>query len=54
MRSRAVHRVGRQRITLSGKRLDTNMVPIRQIQGVTTHRAGMLYAVVKMATAPTR
>ena len=22
---------GRQRITLSGKRLDTNMVPIRQI-----------------------
>lgn len=42
---------GRQRITLSGKRLDTNMVPIRQIQGVTTHRAGMLYTVVKVATA---
>ena len=41
---------GRQRITLSGKRLDTNMVPIRQIQGVTTHRAGMLYTVVKVAT----
>jgi Short C-terminal domain len=42
---------GRQRITLSGKRLDTNTVPIRQIQGVTTHRAGMLYTVVKVATA---
>ena len=26
------------------------MVPIRQIQGVTTHRAGMLYTVVKVAT----
>ena len=42
---------GRQRITLSGRRLDTNMVPVRQIQGVTTHRAGMLYTVVKVATA---
>jgi len=41
---------GRQRMSLSGKRLDTNMVPIRQIQGVTTHRAGMLYTVVKVAT----
>ncbi len=42
---------GRQRISLSGKRLETNMVPIRQIQGVTTHRGGMLYTVVKVATA---
>jgi hypothetical protein len=42
---------GRQRVTMTGKRLDTNMVPIRQIQGVTTHRAGMLYTVVKVATA---
>ena len=27
------------------------MIPVRQIQGVTTHRAGMLYTVVKVATA---
>jgi Short C-terminal domain len=42
---------GRDRITLVGKRRDTNMIPVRQIQGVTTHRAGMLYTVVKVATA---
>jgi hypothetical protein len=41
---------GRQRVTLVGRRLDTNMIPVRQIQGVTTHRAGMLYTVVKVAT----
>lgn len=27
------------------------MIPIRQIQGVTTHRAGMRFTVVKVATA---
>jgi hypothetical protein len=26
------------------------MIPVRQIQGVTTHRAGMLYTVVKVTT----
>ena len=31
---------GRQRITLSGRRLDTNMVPVRQIQGVTNPPRG--------------
>jgi hypothetical protein len=41
----------RQRVTLAGRRLDTNMIPVRQIQGVTTHRAGMLYTVVKVATS---
>jgi len=42
---------GRQRLTMTGTRRDTNMVPVRQIQGVTTHRAGMLYTVVKVATS---
>jgi len=42
---------GRERVTLTGRRRDTNMIPVRQIQGVTTHRAGMLYTVVKVATA---
>jgi Short C-terminal domain len=42
---------GRQRFTMTGTRRDTNMVPVRQIQGVTTHRAGMLYTVVKVATS---
>jgi len=37
-------------LLLPGKRRDTNMIPIRQIQGVTTHRAGMGYTVVKVAT----
>ena len=35
---------------MTGVRRDTNMVPVRQIQGVTTHRAGMLYTTVKVAT----
>lgn len=38
-------------LLLPGKRRDTNVIPIRQIQGVTTHRAGMRYTVVKVATA---
>jgi hypothetical protein len=38
-------------LAFSGKRRDTNMIPIRQIQGVTTHRAGLRYTVVKVATA---
>ncbi len=38
-------------LALSGKRRDTNMIPIRQIQGVTMHRAGLRYTVVKVATA---
>ena len=42
---------GRQRFTMTGTRRDTNMVPVRQIQGVTTHRAGMLYTVVKVSTS---
>jgi hypothetical protein len=42
---------GRQRVTMTGTRRDTNTVPVRQIQGVTTHRAGMLYTVVKVATS---
>ncbi len=37
-------------LALSGKRRDSNMIPIRQIQGVTTHRAGLRYTVVKVAT----
>lgn len=37
-------------LLLPGKRKDTNMIPIRQIQGVTTHRAGLRYTVVKVAT----
>jgi Short C-terminal domain len=37
-------------LLLPGKRRDTNMIPIRQIQGVTTHRAGMRFTVVKVAT----
>jgi hypothetical protein len=35
-------------LLLPGKRRDTNMIPIRQIQGVTTHRAGLRFAVVKV------
>jgi len=38
-------------LTKSVRRRDTNMIPIRQIQGVTTHRAGLLYTMVKVATA---
>lgn len=37
-------------LALSGKRRDSNMIPIRQIRGVTTHRAGLRYTVVKVAT----
>ena len=32
-------------------RKDTNMIPIRQIQGVTTHKAGLSYTTVRVATA---
>jgi hypothetical protein len=42
---------GGMSLALPGKRKDTNMIPVRQIQGVTTHRAGLRYTVVKVATA---
>ena len=32
-------------------RKDSNMIPVRMIQGVTTHRAGLSYTTVKVATA---
>ena len=32
-------------------RRDTNMIPVRQIQGVSTHRAGLSYTAVRVATA---
>jgi hypothetical protein len=35
----------------ASSRKDTNMIPIRQIQGVTTHRAGLSYTTVRVATA---
>jgi Short C-terminal domain len=38
-------------LLLPGKRKDTNMILIRHIQGVTTHKAGMRFTVVKVATA---
>jgi Short C-terminal domain len=37
-------------LALPGRR-DTNMIPIRQIQGVTTHRAGFSFTTVRVATA---
>jgi len=38
-------------LALPGSRRDTNMIPVRHIQGVTTHREGMRFTVVKVATA---
>jgi hypothetical protein len=32
-------------------RKDTNIIPIRQIQGITTHKAGLSYTTVRVATA---
>lgn len=32
-------------------RRDTNMIPIKQIQGVSTHKAGLSYTTVHVATA---
>lgn len=37
-------------LALPGRR-DTNMIPIGQIQGVSTHRAGLSYTTVRVATA---
>jgi Short C-terminal domain len=37
-------------LALPGRR-DSNMIPIRMIQGVTTHRNGLSWTVVKVATA---
>jgi Short C-terminal domain len=31
-------------------RRDTNMIPVRQIQGVSTHKAGLAYTSVRVAT----
>lgn len=35
----------------ASSRKDTNMIPVRQIQGVTTHKAGLGYTTVRVATA---
>ena len=35
----------------TSRRKDSNMIPIRQIQGVTTHKAGLSYTTVRVATA---
>jgi len=37
-------------LALPGRR-DTNMLPIRMIQGVTTHRAGLSFTTVRVASA---
>jgi hypothetical protein len=37
-------------LALPGRK-DTNMIPIRQIQGITTHKAGLSYTTVRVATA---
>lgn len=37
-------------LAASGRK-DTNTIPIRQIQGVTTHKAGLGYTTVRVATA---
>ena len=37
-------------LALPGRK-DTNMIPIRQIQGITTHKAGLAYTTVRVATA---
>jgi hypothetical protein len=37
-------------LALPGRK-DTNMIPVRQIQGVSTHRAGLSYTTVRVATA---
>jgi hypothetical protein len=37
-------------LALPGRR-DSNMIPIRMIQGVTTHRNGLLWTLVRVATA---
>jgi hypothetical protein len=35
----------------ASNRKDTNMIPIRQIQGITTHKAGFGFTTVRVATA---
>jgi hypothetical protein len=35
----------------ASSRKDTNMIPIRQIQGVTTHKAGLGFTTVRVASA---
>jgi Short C-terminal domain len=35
----------------TSRRKDSNMIPIRQIQGVTTHKAGLSYTTVRVTTA---
>jgi hypothetical protein len=37
-------------LALPGRK-DSNMIPLRMIQGVTTHRSGLSYTLVKVATA---
>src|SRR5262249_14201906 len=37
-------------VSLAGRK-NTNMIPIRQIQGITTHKAGLSYTTVRVATA---
>lgn len=38
-------------LALPGSRRDTKMIPIRQVQGVSTHRGGLSFTVVRVATA---
>jgi hypothetical protein len=35
----------------TSSRKDSNVIPIRQIQGITTHKAGLGYTTVRVATA---
>lgn len=35
----------------TSSRKDSNIIPIRQIQGITTHRSGLSYTTVRVATA---
>jgi Short C-terminal domain len=41
---------GGMSLALPGRK-DSNMIPIRMIQGLTTHRSGLSYTLVRIATA---
>ena len=47
---KAAVQTGGLSLALPGRR-DTNMIPVRQIQGVTTHQVGLSYTTVRVATA---
>lgn len=38
-------------LAVPGRRRDTNMIPVRMIQGVSTHKGGLGYTTVRVATA---